>query len=68
MKRTKIYFLIMLGLFSPRMSLAAPNLSDANRLLDFAESAEPALFFPPAETQQANAAAAGKDKYFGQTL
>jgi len=40
----------------------APNLADADRLLDFAENVEPSIFFPPAQTQQTNSA--GADWFF----
>lgn len=39
-----------------------PLLADADRLLNFAETSEPALFFPPAQTQQASQA--GSDWFY----
>lgn len=42
---------LLLGL-SPNSFAATPDLADANKLFDFAETAEPALFFPSIETLQ----------------
>lgn len=45
-----------------------PLLADAERLFNFAEVSEPTLFFPPAQTQQANQA--GSDwfyRFFSET-
>ena len=39
-----------------------PLLADAERLFNFAETSEPTLFFPPAQTQQANQA--GSDWFY----
>lgn len=53
MKHAYVHLLFLLSLcFSPLSFSATPDLADANRLLDFAETAEPTLFFPTVETLQ----------------
>ena len=63
MKRVNTYLLIMLSFFCSRTIFAGtPVLADADRLFDFAQTAEPTLFFPSAQTQQVNEA--GSDWFY----
>ncbi len=63
MIRAGIRLLITLSFCFARISFAdTPDLSSANRLLNFAESAEPTLFFPPVQTQQVSGA--GSDWFY----
>lgn len=63
MKRANTYLLIMLSFFCSRTVFAGtPVLADADRLFDFAQTAEPTLFFPSAQTQQVNEA--GSDWFY----
>ena len=69
MKRAYINSLIMLSFCLVPISIASTSdLANANKLFDFAETAEPSLFFPAVETQQINGA--GSDwfyRYFSGT-
>lgn len=57
MERADIYFLTMLSFCFSRITFAdTPDLAAANKLFDFVETAEPTLFYPPAQTQQASEA------------
>jgi len=59
MKRMTIIVLLVLTLNTSVLSYAqTPELADADKLFNFSEMREPALFFPPSQTQQINAAGA----------
>lgn len=63
MMRRHYRFLVLLVCYLPPAVFAAPpTRPEADRLFDFAESAEPTLFFPPAETLQVSAE--GSDWYY----
>lgn len=63
MRHVDIRIPIMLSLCFSHISFAdTPTLADANKLFDFAETAEPSLFYPPAQTQQVNEA--GSDWFY----